>query len=72
MKHDLSQKRVIAPENLIRVCQGIYGREETTVEPPTTLENEIGHVFGYVGFASGAFDVLQNPSAIPLRYQLEA
>ena len=72
MEHDLPQKRVVTAEDLVRVCERVDSSEETTVQPTTTLKNEIGHFLGHISLASRALDILQHPCAVALGDEFKA
>ena len=57
-----------APD-LVEVCQGVYRREEGAVQPSSSLQNEIGHLFGYISLAGGRLDILQDPAAVAFAHE---
>lgn len=62
-QHELAKEAVITAEDLVEVGNSVDSSEETTVQPATTLENELGHLIWHIGLTSGRLDILQEPSA---------
>ena len=71
-EHQLSQETVVAPEQLVEVGNGVDSSEETTVQPSTSLQDQLRHGIRDIGLSSCRFDVLQDPVAVALRDELEA
>lgn len=62
---------MVGPEELVEVDNSINSREEGTVQPTTTLQNQLRQVGGHIGLARGRLDVLQDPVAVALGDELE-
>ena len=71
-KHGFAQERVVTPEDVERVSQGVDSSEEGSVQPTTTLTDEFGHGGRYIRLSGSRFDILEDPVAISLGDELEA
>lgn len=56
---------------LEEIRNGIHGRRERTVQPTTTLANQLNRAFGYISLGLAGLDVGQGPLIALLRNQLE-
>lgn len=68
---DLSEEAVIRAEQLIPMRNRVNGSEEGSVQPSSSLQDQLGHGVWHVGLSSSGLDVLQNPVTLALRNKLE-
>ena len=71
-EHNLTKETVVAPVDLVEVCDGVDGREEAAVQPSPPLHDEFRHLVWHICFPGRGFHILQDPAAVAFRDQLEA
>lgn len=71
-EHKLSQETMVASPLLVEMGDRVHSGEETTVEPSTALQNELGHAVGNISLTRRGLDILEQPAAVALGDDLEA
>lgn len=71
-EENLPQERVMTPEDLVKVGQRVHCSEERSVQPPSPLQDKVGHLSRHVRLSSRGLDILQDPRTIPLADELPA
>jgi hypothetical protein len=62
---------VAGPVHVEEVNKRVHARRETTVEPTTTLSDELRRRLGHIGFCLAGLDVGQSPGIIGFCNELE-
>ena len=51
-QHSFPDEAVVTAPDLVEMRNGIHSSEETTIQPTTTLHDELGHTIGHISLTS--------------------